>query len=158
MAFTHLCGVQATQRPSTINTFLTKAQHDMILTAVDTRVFIKNIKTGVTMDQFKNSLEQYGAMQVYFYEPGANDDGWAWVGFESKEAAQRVIEESEKARELEEANKQNSENDDNGENGENNENTPKDEENERGDSNSFYAENDDENQQNEEEDEDSDDY
>ncbi|CAA9990710.1 RNA-binding protein, putative [Plasmodium knowlesi strain H] len=156
MAFTHLCGIQAPQTPSTINTFLTKAQHDITLTAADTRIFIKNIKTGVTIDQFKNSLEQYGAMQVYFYEPGTNDDGWAWVGFESKEAAQRVVEESEKARELEEANNENSEND-NGENGENNENNPKDEENERGDSNSFYAENDDENQ-NEEEDEDSDDY
>ncbi|SBT80636.1 RNA-binding protein, putative [Plasmodium malariae] len=158
MAFTQLCGVQGAEVPSSIKTFLTKAQHDITLTAADTRIFIKNIKTGVTIDQFKNALEEYGAVQVYFYEPGFNNDGWAWVGFESKEAAERVVEESEKAKELEEENKKNNDNNENDENNENNEdnsNAPPNEDNEQ-DSNSFYAEHEEENVQNEDEDEDED--
>ncbi|CDO65901.1 RNA-binding protein, putative [Plasmodium reichenowi] len=137
MTFSPLCGVNCTSRPSasTINTFLTKAQHDVTLTDTDTRIFIKNIKTGVTMEQFRNSLQEFGAMQVYFYEPGSNNDGWAWVGFENKEAALKVIEESEKMQE---------------EMNEENLNEMQNEDNEEQGSNSFYAEDEDKKDEEEE--------
>ncbi|SCM24497.1 RNA-binding protein, putative [Plasmodium chabaudi adami] len=129
MAITNLCGMAEPQQPSTMKTFLTKTQHDIALTATDTRVFIKNIKTGVTMNQFKRSLEKYGALQVYFYEPKENDEGWAWVGFENKEAAEKAIEDAEKAMEHKESS----------ENNEVNSSVDKNEDNDNG-SGSFYVE------------------
>lgn len=71
--------------------FVTKVPHEVVLTQTDTRIFVKNIKTGVTLDQFKNAMEKYGPVQVYLYEHGSKDNGWAWVGFEDKETAEKAV-------------------------------------------------------------------
>lgn len=78
-----------------IPTFVTKVPHDVVLTQTDTRLFIKNIKTGVTIEQFKSALEKYGPVQVYLYEHGLKDNGWAWVGFEDKETALKAVRDCE---------------------------------------------------------------
>lgn len=83
------------QTNSKIPTFVTKVPHDVVLTQTDTRLFIKNIKTGVTIEQFKSALEKYGPVQVYLYEHGLKDNGWAWVGFEDKETALKAVRDCE---------------------------------------------------------------
>lgn len=79
-----------------VPTFVTKVPHDVVLTNVDSRIFIKNIKTGVTYNQFKASMEKYGPVQIHMYEPGNKDNGWAWIGFENKESAMEAVKEAER--------------------------------------------------------------
>ncbi|CRH02356.1 conserved Plasmodium protein, unknown function [Plasmodium relictum] len=140
MVCSQTCAINSTYVPSKMETFVTKVPHEITLTDAESRIFIKNIKSGVTLEQFRHSLEEYGPVQIYLYEPGTQNDGWAWVAFENKEAALKVIEESEKINE---------------ENNENEASVHSNDE-EKQDSNSFYAENED-NQQNDEEEEENDD-
>ncbi|CRG97496.1 conserved Plasmodium protein, unknown function [Plasmodium gallinaceum] len=137
MICSQTCAANNTYIPSKMETFITKAPHEVTLTDSNSRLFIKNIKNGVTLEQFRHSLEKYGTVEVYLYEPGTNNNGWAWVGFENEEAALKVVEESEKPND-EEINEK--------------EGSVHSRDDEKQDSNSFYEENE-ENQQNEEEEE-----
>ncbi|VWU48604.1 RNA-binding protein, putative [Hepatocystis sp. ex Piliocolobus tephrosceles] len=143
MAYSLICGdKQSGPTSSDVKSFLTKVEHEIAYTETDSRVFVKNIKTGVTLDQLKSSLQSYGALQIYLYEAGKNNDGWAWIGFEDKEAANRLIAESEIINEAKETDQVKSEKE-GSEKFENDSN-----------SDSFYAEENDDNLNNQDEEED----
>ncbi|KAK1934850.1 hypothetical protein X943_002273 [Babesia divergens] len=54
------------------------------------RMFIMGIPNRLSSESLRNEIEKYGDVEVYLCENSADDNGWAFVGFTSREAVERV--------------------------------------------------------------------
>lgn len=57
----------------------------------NSRLFLMGIKNGTTERELVNQFQSFGAVQVHVYVPGAQNNGWAWIGFENQKGADEML-------------------------------------------------------------------
>ncbi|KAL8428437.1 hypothetical protein Efla_003253 [Eimeria flavescens] len=58
----------------------------------ETRIYMSGIPSSLTEEKLTTKLRRvYGPVQIYCFMAGANDDGYAWVGFQNEESVRKVI-------------------------------------------------------------------
>ncbi|CDR95694.1 RNA-binding protein 38 [Babesia bigemina] len=56
----------------------------------NSRMFIMGIPTHVDTSSLRSEIENFGDVEVYMCENCPNDAGWAFVGFTTRDAVNRV--------------------------------------------------------------------